>query len=109
MANGKLTPSPDTYKKMLYEKGQSAAPGDRVVITAMDIKADRIILDLNGGPYAKHRFLRHIQLNDAPMPIAGDPLKWQPAPASRSSSKAASLKSPARRSKRSWNRSSTLA
>ena len=27
--------------------------------------------DFNGGPYAKHRFLRHIQLNDAP--IAGDP------------------------------------
>jgi hypothetical protein len=65
LANGKLTPSPEDYKKMLYEKGQAAAPGDRVLITAMTIKPDRIIFDLNGGPYAKHRFLSHIQLNDA--------------------------------------------
>jgi hypothetical protein len=67
MANGKLTPGPAEYKKLIYQKGQSAAPGDRVVITSMEIKGDRIILDFNGGPYAKHRFLRHIQLNDAPV------------------------------------------
>ena len=52
---------------MIYEKGQAAAPGDRVIITAMTIKGDRIIFDLNGGPYAKHRFLSHIQLNDNPV------------------------------------------
>jgi hypothetical protein len=72
-ANGKLTPGPAEYRKMVYEKGQSAAPGDRVVVTSMEIKGDRIILDFNGGPYAKHRFLRHIQFNDAPVPVAGDP------------------------------------
>jgi hypothetical protein len=66
-ANGKLTPGPEDYKKMIFEKGQSAAPGDRVLITAMTIKPDRIVFDLNGGPYAKHRFLSHIQLNDAPV------------------------------------------
>jgi hypothetical protein len=66
-ANGNLTPAPAEYKKLIYEKGQSAAPGDRVVITAMVIKSDRIVLDFNGGPYAKHRFLSHIQLNDAPV------------------------------------------
>jgi hypothetical protein len=71
-ANGQLTPGPDQYKKILYEKGQSAAPGDRVIITALDFKGDRLILDFNGGPYAKHRFLRHVQLNDAPV-VAGDP------------------------------------
>src|ERR1700678_1266824 len=71
-ANGQLTPGPDQYKKILYEKGQSAAPGDRVIITALDFKGDRLVLDFNGGPYAKHRFLRHVQLNDAPV-VAGDP------------------------------------
>jgi hypothetical protein len=70
-ANGQLTPGPAEYKKMIYEKGQSAAPGDRVIITSLDFKGDRLILDFNGGPYAKHRFLRHIQINDAPM--AADP------------------------------------
>ncbi len=66
-ANGPLDPGPEKYKEMIYKKGQSAAPGDRVAITALIIKPDRIILDLNGGPYAKHRFLSHIQLNDAPV------------------------------------------
>jgi hypothetical protein len=66
-ANGNLTPAPAEYRKMIYEKGQSAAPGDRVVVTSLVIKADRIVLDFNGGPYAKHRFLSHVQLNGAPV------------------------------------------
>ncbi len=66
-ANGKLTPGPDQYKEMIYRKGESAAPGDRVVVTAVSFSADQIVLDLNGGPYAKHRFLSHISINDAPM------------------------------------------
>ena len=63
-ANGPISPGPDKYKQMIYEKGESAAPGDRVMITAMEIKADRIIFDLNGGPFARHRFLSHIQINN---------------------------------------------
>jgi hypothetical protein len=66
-ANGNLTPAPAEYRKLIYQKGQSAAPGDRVVITSMVIKPDRIVLDFNGGPYAKHRFLSHVQINDAPV------------------------------------------
>ena len=66
-ANGRLTPEPDQYKQLLYKKGESAGPGDRVVVTAVSFNADHIILDLNGGPYAKHRFLSHISINDAPM------------------------------------------
>jgi hypothetical protein len=52
---------------MLYKKGQSAAPGDRIVLTAVTVKDDRIVFDLNGGPYLTHRFLRHIDLNDVPI------------------------------------------
>ena len=72
-ANGNISPAPAEYRKMIYEKGQSAGPGDRVVITSMVIKADRIVLDFNGGPYAKHRFLSHIQINDAP--VTGNPME----------------------------------
>src|SRR5579872_6349723 len=64
MANGNLKPGGDAYKQMLYKKGTSAAAGDRVAITKVTVDKDRIILDINGGPYLKHRFLRHIQLND---------------------------------------------
>src|ERR1039458_3700847 len=71
MANGTLKPGGDGYKEMLYKKGQSAAPGDRVAITAVTVKPDRIVFDLNGGPYLKHRFLRHITLDDMPL-VADD-------------------------------------
>lgn len=66
-ANGPLETNAAAYKEMIYKKGESAAPGDRVVVTALTVKGDRIILDLNGGPYEKHRFLRHVQFNDNPV------------------------------------------
>jgi hypothetical protein len=71
VANGNLKPGGDAYKEMLYKKGESAAPGDRVAITTVTVKADRIIFDLNGGPYLKHRFLRHIEFDDMPV-VAND-------------------------------------
>jgi hypothetical protein len=71
VANGNLKPGGDAYKEVLYKKGQSAGPGDRVAITAVTVKADRIIFDLNGGPYLNHRFLRHVELNDIPV-VAND-------------------------------------
>jgi hypothetical protein len=61
-ANGNLTPEAAEYKKMVYQKGQFAGVGDRVAVTGIEVKGDRIFVDLNGGPYAKHRFLRHIQI-----------------------------------------------
>jgi len=64
IANGNMSPSNEAYKRMLYQKGTSAGPGDRVAITALQFKGDRLIIDFNGGPYAKHRFLSHIYFND---------------------------------------------
>lgn len=67
IANGDMTPSGDAYKQLLYKKGESAQPGDRVAITTVTVKDDRIIFDIDGGPYLKHRFLRHIDINDMPI------------------------------------------
>ena len=64
LANGNLTPHDEEYRRMLYEKGQSAAPGDRVEVSKLEFKPDRIVIDFNGGPYAKHRFLSHISINN---------------------------------------------
>lgn len=61
-ANGNLQPEGDGYRKLVYKKGQAAAAGDRVAVTAVTFKRDRILIDLNGGPYAKHRFLQHVQI-----------------------------------------------
>ncbi|MEO6981634.1 MAG: hypothetical protein ABI072_00790 [Edaphobacter sp.] len=67
LANGPLSQGPAEYRKMIFKKGQAAGPGDRVIVTALQVKGDRIVIDLNGGPYLKHRFLRHIQFNDNPV------------------------------------------
>lgn len=61
-ANGKLNPAGEPYLNMVTENGLSAKPGDRVVITDLKFEKDKIIFMLNGGPDAKHRFLRHIQI-----------------------------------------------
>lgn len=72
-ANGELSPSGEKYRQMIYQKGQAAGPGDRVMVTALTIKGDQLVIDLNGGPYAKHRFLSHIQFNDNPVaPTTGE-------------------------------------
>lgn len=63
LANGNMTPRDEDYRRMLYEKGQSAAVGDRVEVSKLEFKPDRVVIDFNGGPYAKHRFLSHVSLN----------------------------------------------
>jgi len=77
-ANGPLMPGPEKYDKELYDKGTAAGPGARVIITKLDFKGDRIIVDLNGGPDAPHRFLQHIGVGgDANTP--GNPVVQQTA------------------------------
>jgi hypothetical protein len=61
-ANGKMNPAGEPYLNMVTEFGLCAKPGDRVVITDLKFERDKIIFMLNGGPDAKHRFLRHIQI-----------------------------------------------
>jgi hypothetical protein len=62
VANGPLTPEGSAYVKALEEHGISAKAGDRVVITDIKVKRDRIVLELNGGPDRKHKYLRHIEV-----------------------------------------------
>jgi hypothetical protein len=66
-ANGKLEPAGEPYVAMVTSAGLSAKPGDRVVITDVKFDRSKIVFDLNGGPDAKHRFLRHVQLGTGPV------------------------------------------
>lgn len=65
-ANGDLSPAGVPYLNMVIGNGLSAKPGARLVITNVRVDRDRIVFDLNGGPDAKHRFLRHIQIGMDP-------------------------------------------
>jgi len=62
VANGKVEPAGEAWLNMITEYGVSAKPGDRVVLTDIKIDHNKIIFALNGGPDAKHRFLRHISI-----------------------------------------------
>lgn len=66
VANGKLEPAGEAYLNMVVSQGLCVKPGDRVVVTNIKFDHSRIILDLNGGPDFKHRFLRHVQIGMDP-------------------------------------------
>jgi hypothetical protein len=70
-ANGKLEPAGESYLNMVVSEGLSARPGARLVITDLKFEKDKIVFDLNDGPDAKHRFLRHVQIGMGPE--MGDP------------------------------------
>lgn len=65
-ANGLLEPAGEPYLEMITSQGISAKPGDRVVITDIKFDRNKISFMLNGGPDAKHRFLRHIEIGTDP-------------------------------------------
>ena len=66
IANGKLDPAGEAYLDMVTTNGISAKPGDAVAITDIKFDHDKLVLSLNGGPDAKHRFLQHIQIGIDP-------------------------------------------
>lgn len=80
-ANGRLTVDSEALKQKMYKAGTCASAGDRVMVTDISVLADRILVDVNGGPYLPHRFLRHISINGAP--LAGDGQVGEPPTGTR--------------------------
>jgi hypothetical protein len=66
-ANGLLAPYGESYLQMVTSEGMSAKPGERLVLSNIRIEHNHIILDLNGGPDPRHRFLRHVQVGVGPV------------------------------------------
>lgn len=65
-ANGEMKPSGSDYADLIQKKGLASKAGKRVVITNVAIDKDKIVIDFNGGPYHKHRWLRHISIGMDP-------------------------------------------
>ena len=75
-ANGELDPSGSDYVGLVRKKGLAVEAGKRVVVTDVKVEKDKIILDFNGGPDHKHKWLRHISVGTDPYytnPIVNDP------------------------------------
>lgn len=60
--NGKLEPSPQKIQQMIADHGPAAKPGDRIMITNVEIKDRYIHFEINGGPKKKTKWYQHIQV-----------------------------------------------
>jgi hypothetical protein len=60
--NGVVSPSEAKIAQEIAEFGPAAKPGDRCVITDVQIKENLIILDLNGGSKKHEKWFQHIQV-----------------------------------------------
>ncbi len=63
LKNGKLEPSPEKIRQMLVEYGPAARPGDRIMITDVEIKDHLIHFEINGGPKKKQKWYQRIQVS----------------------------------------------
>jgi hypothetical protein len=61
-ANGALKPDGMDYEVALQKHGISSKAGDRLVISDIKIESDKVVLEFNGGPDHKHKYLRHVQI-----------------------------------------------
>lgn len=72
VANGPLTPRGSDYVDELNTKGISSHPGDRVTVTKIIVRKEKLILEFNGGPDLPHQYLRHLEVGAGNMttPVA---------------------------------------
>jgi hypothetical protein len=74
-ANGAMQPSGSDYINAIHNRGLSAKAGERVTVTDIKIDKDRLVLDFNGGPEHKHKWLRHVSVGmdpNATTPVVHD-------------------------------------
>ena len=61
-AGGPVTPGGAELWGLVSQHGAAARPGDRVVITNVLFKDNRIIFEINGGPRKKKKWWQHIEI-----------------------------------------------
>ncbi len=75
LKDGVVSPSGEELRQMIAMWGPSVKPGDRAMISEIEIKGDRIHFEINGGPVKKLKWYQHISVGTggADNPIAGSP------------------------------------
>jgi hypothetical protein len=63
LKNGKISPDPEELQHLLAMWGPAVKPGDRAMITSVEIKDNRIHLEINGGPVRKKKWYQRIQVS----------------------------------------------
>lgn len=65
LKDGKVTPDKPHMDQLIAMWGPAVKPGDRAMITAIEIKEDRIHFEINGGPVKKTKWYQRIQVSGA--------------------------------------------
>ena len=76
LKNGVISPSEQAIAQQIAEYGPAVKPGDRCVISDVQIKDKEIILEINGGTKKKGKWYQHIQISGSgggSAPIPGGP------------------------------------
>jgi hypothetical protein len=78
LKNGVISPNEMTIAQQIAEYGPAVKPGDRCVISDVQIKDKEIILEINGGTKKKGKWYQHIQISgsgggSAPLPGTPSP------------------------------------
>jgi len=76
LKDGVLTPSADQLQQEMAMWGAAVKPGDRLIISAVKIKPDRIRFEINGGPVRKKKWYQRIEISGtggATVPTGGLP------------------------------------
>jgi hypothetical protein len=73
--NGVVSPSDMVIAQEVAEYGPAAKPGDRCVITDVQIRDNKIVVELNGGPKKHQKWYQHIEVisNAGATPVPGGP------------------------------------
>ncbi len=75
--NGVVSPNQMGVAQMVAENGAAAKPGDRCVISSVDVKEKEIIFEINGGAKKGPKWYQRIELGGsttgAPVPGTGTP------------------------------------
>lgn len=75
LKNGKISPSEQAIAQKVAEYGPAARPGDRCVISNVDIRDKEVILEINGGPKKGPKWYQRIQVvgNSGASSVPGTP------------------------------------
>src|SRR5436305_4429813 len=60
--DGNISPSGQKLDDLLAIWGPSVKPGDRAIITKLEMKGNRLHFEINGGPVKKEKWYQHIQV-----------------------------------------------
>lgn len=75
LKDGTISPSGEELRQMIAMWGPSVKPGDRAMISEIEIRANRIHFEINGGPVKKMKWYQHISVGtgNVETPVAGSP------------------------------------